>query len=321
MSRAERAFAQVVVASLVTGSFLALPLLITLFPGAIEQALHGYGAIAAVCAAAIYQIGRELPPLGTVVLGLAGVSVVLTALKVTRTLRHTRRALADHRPAATPARLTAAAGAVGVARDVVCFADARAFAYCRGFLRPRIWISSGALRRLRRRELEAVLLHEDFHRRQRDPLRILISRVLGQILYAIPLIGLLAARFEVAKELDADRAAVQAQGTTRYLARALYSLARDPLALASGEVAVGAWSLTRSRVDQLCGSADEVLLPSLSRGGRLLTTAVLALALALTLGQAARANLLPAAVVAALMASPGAPAVHVCPLPVEGVLF
>ncbi|MGH2376852.1 MAG: M56 family metallopeptidase [Candidatus Limnocylindria bacterium] len=321
MTGADRAFSRLLAASLVTGSVLTLPLLITLFPGSFQRALHGYDAIAAVCAAALYQIGVGLPPLGVLVLALAIASLVLGALKAGRTLRRTRRVLALHRPIATPTRLATAARAVGVSDAVVCFADPRPYAYCRGFLRPEVWVSSGALTALKPRELEAVLLHEAFHRRQRDPLRILVGLVLSQLLFAQPLIRLLAARFEVAKELDADRAAVRAQGTIRHLASALYQLGRSPLPLATSELAVGAWSLSRARVDQLCGAPEQELLPLLSPRGRWLTTATLALALTLTLGQATRANLLPAAVVESLEPSMNSADIHTCPLPTSGVLF
>ncbi len=321
MSRADRAFTQLVAASLATGSVLALPLLITLFPGAVQRALHGYDAVAAVCAAALYRLGAGLPPLGLLVLALTVASLALGALKAGRTLRRTRRTLALHQPVAAPRRLRAAARTLGISEAIVCFADPRPYAYCRGFLRPEVWVSSAALTVLRRRELEAVLLHEAFHLRQRDPLRILIARVLSQLFFAQPLIRLLAARFEVSKELEADRAAARAQGTVRHLASALYALGRRPLGLATNEAAVGAWSLSRARVDQMCGSPEQDLLPALSRRGRWLTTATLALAFVLTLGQAARADLLPAAVVGSLVPSMNPADVHTCPLPTSGVLF
>ncbi|MGH2797814.1 MAG: M56 family metallopeptidase [Thermoleophilaceae bacterium] len=321
MTRADRAFTHLLTGSALTGSVLALPLVITLFPGAFQQALHGYDAIAAICAAALYRIGVGLPPLGVLVLALTSASLALGALKAGQTLRRTRRVLALHRPMATPPGLATAARAAGLSDAVVCFADPRPSAYCRGLLRPEVWISSGALSVLKPRELEAVLRHEAFHRRQRDPLRILLGRVLSQLFFALPLIRLLAARFEVAKELDADRTAVRAQGTIRHLASALHALGRHPLPLVASEVAVGAWSLSRARVDQLCGAPEEELLPVLSRRGRWLTGATLALALALALGQAARANLLPAAVVESLEPSMNSGDIHTCPLPTSGVLF
>lgn len=321
MNRADRSFRSLVAASLLTGSVLGLPLLITLVPGGLQQALHGHDAIAAVCTAALYRIGLALPPIGLVVLALTGTGVGLGVLKAGRTLRRTRRVHALQQPVAPPRWLLTAARAVGVAEAVVCFTDPRPFAYCRGFLRPEVWISSGALAVLRPRELEAVLVHEAFHRRRRDPLRILVARVLSQLFFALPLIRLLAARFEVAKELEADRAAVRAQGTIRHLASALYALGRYPLPLKTGEVAVGAWSLSRARVDQLCGAPGDELLPALSRRVRWLTALMFAVALLLTLGQAARANLVPAAVIESLDPSMSTADIHTCPLPTSGVLF
>lgn len=321
MTGADRAFTLFVAASLGAGSLLALPLLITLFPGVFQQALHGYDAVAAVCAAALYQIGAELPPLGLFVLALTGTSLALGGLKAWRTLHHTERVLARHRPVTVPARLRTATHTVGVSRAVVCFDDPRPFAYCRGFLRPEIWISTGAVAVLRPRELEAVLHHEAWHRRQRDPLRILIARVLSELFLALPLIRLLAVRFEVAKELAADRAAVRTQGTARHLASALYALGREPLPLMTSELAVGAWSLARARVDQLCGASDQELLPRPSWRTRWLTVATLVLTLLLTFGQAARANLIPVAVVETLEPTMNAADIHSCPLPTPGVLF
>src|SRR5712691_4838749 len=192
MSRADRAFALLIAVALAAGAVFALPLLITLFPGGLQRAVHGYDAIAAVCVAALYQLGANLPPLGAVVLALASASLVLGALKAVRTLRRTRRALLSHRPVAQPSRLRAATARLGLANATVCFDDRRPYAYCRGYLHPRIWVSSGAVATLRAAELEAVLHHEDFHRRARDPLRILIGRVIGQLFFALPVVRQLA---------------------------------------------------------------------------------------------------------------------------------
>lgn len=321
MNRADRAFTFLLVAACGAAMLVALPLAITLFPGAIQHALHGYNAVAAVCAAALYRIGEELPPLGIVVLALTAASVALGAWKAVRTIWRTKRALAAHRAMPTPTRLADAARTVGVERAVVCFDDPRPFAYCSGFIRPTIWISTGTLRRLRRRELEAVLFHEDAHRRERDPLRIVVSRMLGAFFFPLPLIRLLALRFEVAKELVADEAAIRAQGTTAHLASALYVMgdAYPPVVMA--DLAVGAWSLTHARVDQLCGAASGDRLPRASRRSRALTLAALVMLLLLTFGQAARANLVPATIVETLEPTMSAADIHSCPLPLSGVLF
>jgi len=300
---------------------LALPLLITLFPGGLQRALHGYDAIAAVCVAGLYQLGAVLPPLGAVVLALAGTSLLLGALKAARTLRRTRRVLLGHRASAMRPRLRAAAGRLGLTDATVCFLDPRPYAYCRGYLRPRIWVSSGAVATLRPAELDAVLHHEDCHRRVRDPLRILIGHVIASFFFALPVIRQLAVRFEFAKELEADQTAVTRQGTTKHLAGALYALARHELPFATSEVAIGAWSISHARVDQLCGSSTGELLPRISRRACWLTAAMLSMALLLTFGQAARANLVPAAVIDAFDPAAAQMESHSCPLPLTGILF
>jgi len=321
MSRTDRAFTLLLASALAASAVLVLPLLITLFPGDLQMASHGYEAIAAVCVAALYQLGAGLPPLGAVVLTLTATSLLLGTLKVAATLRRTRAVLHEHRRVAPPVRLQRAAERLGLLGATVCFDDSRPYAYCRGYLRPRIWVSTGAVANLRRPELEAVLHHEDYHRRAHDPLRIFVGRVLAQVFFALPLIRQLAIRFEFAKELDADRAAVRRQGTTRHLAGALYALGRYELPFASSEVAIGAWSMTHARVDQLCGSPDGELLPKLSWRAGLLTAAMLAFALALAIGQAARANLVPAAVIDAIDPAAASLESHSCPLPMAGILF
>jgi len=136
MSRADRAFAVLIATALAASAVFALPLVITLFPGGLQRALHGYDAIAAVCVAALYQLGTILPPLGAIVLTLAAASFVLGALKAIGTLRRTRRMLKRHRAVAMPARLAAAARRIALTGATVCFLDSRPYAYCRGYLRP-----------------------------------------------------------------------------------------------------------------------------------------------------------------------------------------
>lgn len=318
MRHPERAFGELLGASLATGALFALPLLITLFPGALQQAVHGYDAIAAVCAAALHTVGIELPPFGVAVLGLTVASVAFGGLRAYRTVRRTRRALASHRPVPAPRRLRAAAAAAGVSGAVVCFDDARPFAYCRGMLVPRIWISTGALAALRLRELDAVLHHEAEHMRRRDPLRILVARILSEIFFAAPLIRVLSARYEVAKELAADRETVRRQRTVRHLAGALYAMGRVP---DTSGLVVGGWSVGRARVDQLAGVSSRIDLSRTPRRAAAVTLATIALAVALGAGQATRANLIPSWILDALEPARSASVIHSCPLPTAGMLI
>lgn len=320
MTRADRAFLQLLLAAGLAGMVLAVPLVITLFPAAFGRLLHGANALAEACAAVLYRLGIELPPLGTVVLLAATASFTLGGVKALRILRRTHRVLVQKQPAALPGRAARAAARVGIANDLRCFDDPRPFTYCAGLLRPRIWISTGAVKHLRGAELEAVLWHEEYHLRRYDPLRTLVARVLGRFFFLLPLVRVLGGRFEVASELDADRNAVRRQGTVQHVAGALYTLGRFPFPFATEDVAIGAWSPAHARVDQLCGVTDAALLPGMPRRARWLTTASLTVALFLTLGQGARANLVPAALLEAISPANAAD-IHVCPLAKEGPLL
>ena len=317
MSRSDRAFGGLLASAAAVGAVLALPLALTVFPAAIQQSLHTSESVLRTCAAAVYALGRDLPPLGLVVLALAVGSVAATIVSTTRLLRRTAR-VTRRAAIATPADLLAAARRVGVAPQLRVFADDVALTYTAGLVHPRIWVSTALSLGLSTDELDAVLWHEREHLLRRDPLRVVIARTISSLFVIVPAIRLAAARFEVAKELDADRAAVRAPGGASALAGALMALGARP---ASADLAIGAWSMTSVRVDQLCGEDPSSLLPRASRRVRALSVAALALALLLTFGQAARANILPAS----LMELGGGPMddtmVHTCPLPVAGMLF
>ena len=122
-------------------------------------------------------------------------------------------------------------------------------AFCYGFVRPRICLTSTLLAALTPSETEAVLRHEQHHLRQRDPLRALAWSALTGMC------GWLAERHEHARlqrELAADRAVIRAGG--RYsLASALLRLLsmQDSRSDSGSELAISGISVTGARIDQL----------------------------------------------------------------------
>jgi Zn-dependent protease with chaperone function len=136
-----------------------------------------------------------------VLLGLAlmGVSAIAVALRAG--LRQ-RRAYG---------RFLAGLEVIGNLSDprVVVIADPRPQAFCAGYLRPRVYISQAALKLLGDAELQAVLAHEEHHRRVRDPLRLACGRIISQALFFLPALRALFGRYSDLAELNADRAAVR----------------------------------------------------------------------------------------------------------------
>lgn len=130
-------------------------------------------------------------------------------------------------------------------------------AFCYGWLKPRICVSAGMLARLDRQELQALLLHEQYHLLHRDPLKTAMSRVLAGAFFFLPLMRGLQQQYMVAKEIEADRHVINSQGSDRPLLRALYKLLLKQSNRASMEPAtahraiVGSTDALNQRLDYL----------------------------------------------------------------------
>ena len=122
-------------------------------------------------------------------------------------------------------RLLAAARILGPLEGhpgVTVIAGARPEAFCAGFVRPRVYVSRGAVDALTPVELAAVLAHEHQHRRTRDPLRFACGRVVAHAVFFVPVLRPLCDRYADLAEQRADRAAVRASaGRPSPLASAL----------------------------------------------------------------------------------------------------
>ena len=140
--------------------------------------------------------------------------------------------------------------------DLVIVQEPTVQAFCAGLLRPRVYVSTGAVDALGTAELKAVLAHERHHLVRRDPLRIAVGRVFARALFFVPTVGLLHRRYCAMAELAADDAAIAAQpGGSRALASAL-------LGFADASKPAGAVGIAPERVDHILGRAPDWKLPA-----------------------------------------------------------
>lgn len=100
-------------------------------------------------------------------------------------------------------------------------------AFVAGFIHPRIYVSTGLLRKAAPLELEAAVLHEVAHRRRRDPLRCWLVDLALTSLY-LPGTGWLCAAYRAAREASADAEATARMGDDRPLLRAIAMVAGPP---------------------------------------------------------------------------------------------
>jgi len=148
--------------------------------------------------------------------------------------------------------------------------DERPLAFCAGLLRPRVYVSTGALELLDEPALTAVLAHERHHARNRDPLRLACGRAFAAGMLLLPTVRRLVQRQHALTEIGADDAA-RAEGVERAaLASAMLNFSE-----AAGSEPVG---VDPQRIDNLLGQAPEWGFPLLLC---LLTGVVLVATLAL----------------------------------------
>jgi hypothetical protein len=149
--------------------------------------------IAAIDAALFHPLSRFADGVLIVVGGGVGVA---SAVAFGGSVRHQLRA---HRAVAQ--RIAPLQIAPGVVRDPV----PRAFSV--GLTRPRVVVTTGALKTLQPAELTALLAHEHAHVRRHDALRLLLARAIADGLFFCPGARQLAARLAALAELQADEAA------------------------------------------------------------------------------------------------------------------
>jgi Zn-dependent protease with chaperone function len=134
-----------------------------------------------------------------------------------------------------PPRVEAVAGRLGIADRVDVVATGEAFAVTYRLLRPRILLSTGLVGALDEPEMVAVLVHERYHLRRRDPARLLAARLLAGYGWFLPLLAWWARRMALRRELAADRAATTGAGVAA-VAGVLLKLAERPAPVAVAAV-------------------------------------------------------------------------------------
>lgn len=90
-----------------------------------------------------------------------------------------------------------------------------------GYFSPRIIISDSLIESLTEKELEAVLLHELHHVKNKHTIIYLISTLLKSSLFFLPLLDVFTDKMKFAFEAEADKAAVKIQKTDIYIKQAL----------------------------------------------------------------------------------------------------
>jgi beta-lactamase regulating signal transducer with metallopeptidase domain len=191
------------------------------------------------------------PALVFLVIVAAGTIAGLWSLR--RQWQATRRlqVRVEERRVAPSPKLLEAAARVDVAGQVDLVDASEPFSFTHGLGRARIVVSRGLAESLADDELDAVLEHERYHVRNLDPLKVFLTRLLAPMLFFLPSLLELRARYIADRELAADRRALRRHGQ-RPLAGALSKVIGSPAWVQlSPAAALGGGEALEARVSQL----------------------------------------------------------------------
>lgn len=108
--------------------------------------------------------------------------------------------------------------------EIIVIKDDAFIALSMGIWNPRIIISTGLINMFNQEEVRAILLHEWYHCRRRDPLQMFLVVLLTESMGYIPLLKTLSKEFTTRNELLADRFALTHMKTEYHLGSVLLKL-------------------------------------------------------------------------------------------------
>ncbi|MGG2196860.1 M56 family metallopeptidase [Paenibacillus validus] len=162
--------------------------------------------------------------------------------------------------------------------------DEKFIALTIGFFQPRIIVSTGVLSMFSNHEVEAILLHEWYHCRNRDPLKMFLLALILDGLGYIPTMKAMVRDFKTWKELLADRFAIKQMGTEYYLGNVLLKLSKVGKMQHSTAVAYFAENAINYRIMQVLEPKQRIHVPMSDFKPLLLTLSLIFIMSSIILG-------------------------------------
>lgn len=156
-----------------------------------------------------------------------------------------------------PRKVVAISQSLGIASRVDVVKDRRCLSFCCGFQRTRIILSSQLLKILTEGELKAVLIHEQYHLKNYDPLKIMLGQIATSMFWFLPVIKDFHDHFVVLKEFSADQWVLDVQKSAKNLKLALAKVVDYPITPTSGIVPFTTIKGLEARILHLTGKREK----------------------------------------------------------------
>ena len=204
--------ADVILLWLAALALVAVGLALALSRGGLEGVL---ALLVMICARSLTEAFNHSIDVSRATLALPiGIGFMLAAREGLRLSRANHRWTRFFQSAqhSVPEPLNQIAARCGLRGQLVLVPTKRRVVFTQGWLRPRVWVSTGLLSLLDESELEAVLRHEAHHVHARDPLKLFFVYCLARGLFFVPVARDLARAYFVPKEIAADEPAALESG-------------------------------------------------------------------------------------------------------------
>lgn len=162
-------------------------------------------------------------------LGIFGTGILKAIIKALALIHNDRRFITNISTVSLDeyTRHRAILSVLGLLKSFVLFRDdILKCSFTHGMWKPKIYMSTGTYSCLTDEEFLSAILHEDYHRKHKDPLRLFVVTVLRELLFFMPISNYLTRVFLDAKEKAADDNAVYVSGKPLELASAIVKLIR-----------------------------------------------------------------------------------------------
>src|SRR5581483_5490732 len=161
----------------------------------------------------LITLPHSLPPLlALVLISIVVIGLISLIIKMSKTYLFIKEVTAFKiKPSSRVVRI---ARELDVINKIDVVESALFSSFCFGFINPRICISSTLIKNLNDNELKAVLIHESYHLKNKDPLKILLSQIAASMFFFVPTLKDIHSYYILSKEIAADQLVTHSKDTS-----------------------------------------------------------------------------------------------------------
>lgn len=158
-------------------------------------------------------------------------------------------------------------------------------AFTIGLMQPQIVLSEGVFQSFTDEEIDAIVLHEEYHQKNRDPLKLFLFTVLAEGMMYIPVLKGMLQRYHVYQELLADKYAMNQMQSSFELGSALLKLMKIKTASNPFITASFAKTAINLRIEQIVSPSSIKLSMPLHTNSVYMTMGLFLISFVLIIGE------------------------------------